>query len=135
MDSNPRFYLNGYGYNMVISMNSQSKWVRIGKILIILIVVYIVQVAYISAKGPMLNSYVNPFLIALTLTFGYIASWILNVVKRRFLPLGTIFIAWGLFMLWFERSVQDQYLGIALIIIGFVTIFIPLSLRDRVPAY
>lgn len=115
-------------------MNSQSKWVRIGKILLILIVVYIVQVACISASGSVLSSYLNPFLIALTLTFGYFALWILNVVKRRFLPLGTILIAWGLVMFWIERVVQDQYLGIALIIVGFVIIFVPLSLRDRIPS-
>lgn len=115
-------------------MELLSKWGRIGKILAILLAVYIVQVACISASGLILNSYVNPFLITLTLTFGYIASWILNVVKRRFFPLGSIFIAWGLFLLWFERSVQDQYIGIALVIVGFVIIFVPLSLRDRVPS-
>jgi len=141
MDSNLRVYLHEYSYNIVISIKLHSGWGRIGKILVILLVFYIVVVAFfeftnIYPKGVVIPSFLNPVLIALSLTFGYFALMILNLVKRRFLPTGVLLIFWGLVCFWMGTVTEEwQYVGIVLVIVGMVNIIAPLLLRRRIPAY
>jgi hypothetical protein len=121
-------------------MKSQSKWGRIGMILVILLVFYIVifvvfESIHTYGEGVWLPAYLNPVLIALSLTVGYFASMILNLVKRRFITAGIVMISWGLFSYWFRINNNDyQYLGIALISIGLVIMASPLLLQRRLPA-
>lgn len=136
MDSNPRIYLHGYFCNPVISMKSQSKWGRIGKIIVILLAFYIsISIAFeYYLTSIWIPAYFNPVLIALSLTLGYFVSMLLNLVKSRFLPMGALLVAWGLFSFWIgEANEAFRYLGIALVIVGAVITIAPLLIRSRVP--
>jgi len=117
-------------------MKSQSKWGRIGKIILIILVFYIPLGIYFEfffphGEGIRILQFLNPILIGLSLTLGYFASMLLNLVRKRFLPTGVLFIFWGLFCIWIEW----QYLGTALVFVGVVGIMAPLLLRCRIPAY
>lgn len=121
-------------------IKSQSKWERIGKIIVIQIFYYIVVVVVFESihtygEGIYLLAYFNPVLITLSLSFGYFSSMILNLVKRRFITAGVVMILWGLFSYWFGMNNDDyQYLGIALISVGLVIMASPLLFQRRLLA-
>lgn len=120
----------------MISTKSQSKWGRIGKIILILIVFYISIVIvfeffHIYGEGVWIPAYFNPIIIILSLTVGYFASMLLNLVKRRFLSAGILFVFWGLFSVFIGQVNEEfQHLGIILICTGLVFIIAPLLLRN-----
>jgi hypothetical protein len=122
-------------------MKSQSRWARTGKIILIILAFYIPLSIYFEfffphGEGIRILQFINPFQIGLSLTLGYFVSMFLNLVKKRFLATGVLFIFWGLVCFWIGMVTEEwQYLGIVLVIVGVVIIMAPLLIRSRTPAY